>query len=100
MLKEVGLAIVLGGLLAGPAVAQTVRVPLSDRATPALLVKHDGKHDNGRHLGWYKHRGQDADANDDNNDNRRRRNRSTTTPYRYAPPGYYTPPAYGSSYPP
>ncbi len=96
MLKELALGIAAGLFVVGAAAAQTPRLPALAPAVPTLLVKHDGKHDNGQHLGWYKHHGGEDE------DEQSSRNRSTTAPYGYYPtPGsYYAPPGYGSSYPP
>ena len=110
MLRTSALAIAVAIGFAGAATAQTVRPPMLPAAVTdgLVLVKHDGKHDNGRHLGWYKQRGREATDEDDNEDGgrraARRAARGTTSrgwvnPYApYSP--YYAAPGYGSSYPP
>src|SRR5437588_13122718 len=101
MLKEIAFGIAAGLLFAGPAIAQTVRLPVPEQGSPLLLVKHDKEeHGNGRKLGHFKHQTQD----DEDQDEHRNRRRSTSTPYGsqpryYVPSPYYGPPGYGSSYP-
>ncbi len=104
MRKQLAAGTVIFLLLGGAALAQTVRMPAPEPASPMLLIKHDGDHGHGRKLGHFKHQADD----DENEDGHRGRGRSANQPYRYSPPApgyydpspYYPPPGYGSSYPP
>ena len=96
MLKAIALGLAAGIVLAGPALAQPLRLPATDAGPPVLLVKHDkDKHGHGRKLRHYKHRGFDNDDRD-----RRWSSSRGGTYWPYAAPRYYDPPGYGSSLPP
>lgn len=101
MLLRLIVGIAAGLLLGAPAMAAPLRAPAEPAAPPLVLVKHDGNHDNGRHLGWYKH-GRGGDEDEDEDGGRRWSRRSQPqTPWgpRYGVPGYGMG-GYGSSYPP
>ena len=97
MLKAIALGMAAGIVLAGPALAQPLPPPALDAGHHIILVKKDkDKHDNGRKLGHYKHRGYD----DDGYRSRRSSSQRSGTSSRYSSPRYYDSPGYGSSLPP
>ncbi|MGE5271883.1 MAG: hypothetical protein ACM3JG_19655 [Thiohalocapsa sp.] len=103
MLLRLTLGIAAGGigfglLLAAPAMAAPLRAPADPAMPPLVLVKHGGgHHDNGRHLGWYKHHGDDEDEDEHEG---RRWSRRTLPGMRFPSAPAYGMPGYGSSYPP
>src|SRR5713226_6877116 len=82
MLKQLAAGTAIFLLLGGAALAQTISMPVPERAPGLLLVKHDGEHGRGRKLGHFKHQAED----DENEDGHRGRGRSANQPYRYSPP--------------
>lgn len=98
MLLRLIVGIGVGLLLGASAMAAPLRAPAEPATPPLVLVKHDGHHDNGRHLGWYKHHG-DEEEDEDAHEGRRWSRRGE--PGMQSPWGpAYGMPGYGSSYPP
>ena len=98
MLKAIVIGIAAAAVLAGPALAQTIRPPLpAPGGVAPLLVKHDkDEHGHGKKLGHYKQRWK----GDDDDERWSSGSRTYIVPVPVYPPAYYGGPGYGSSVPP